>query len=78
MSPLNGTELPKISVNEEVRVGAKTCPDETAVQYEIGLLVIILHSTEVDKAAVGMRGDVRVRMRPQHKIVNSASFDYVG
>jgi hypothetical protein len=49
-----------------------------AVQYEIGLLVIVLHSTEVDKAAVGVRGNVQVRMRHQHKIVNSAKYDYVG
>jgi hypothetical protein len=49
-----------------------------AMQFEFNLLVIILHSKEVDKAAVGMRGDVRVSMRPQYKIVNSASYDYVG
>lgn len=49
-----------------------------AVQYKIGLLVIILHSTVVDKAAVGVRGDVRVGMHPEHKIVNNASYDYVG
>jgi hypothetical protein len=61
-----------------MKVGAKKFPNEMAVQNEIGLLGIIVHSTEVDKAAVGMRGDVRFRMRPQHIIVNSASCDCVG
>ena len=56
--------------------GAKQFPNAMAVQFDFGLLVIFLHSNEVSKAAVEVR--VRVSMRPQHKIVNIASYDYVG
>jgi hypothetical protein len=61
-----------------MRVGGENFPITMAMQFEFGLLVITLHSKEIDKAAVGVRGDVRVSMLPQHKIVNNASYDFVG